>query len=358
MNIDKMFCARILALATSTLAISGCNLVDSDSPAELTEGTSVNPVGGRGGPIRGSAPAIWGTPRTAAAVEAPYEFQPYAADADGDVLQFTVQNKPSWANFNSQDGRLSGRPSASDVGQNRNIVISVTDGSSIVSLPSFSIGIDEANSNDGGGGSTDGGGDTGGDGGTSGGGDGEPAPQPSDPPSLSGQPNRSVVIDTEYVFQPDASDPDGDDLSFSIVNRPSWANFDTTTGRLRGTPSASDIGTTQGIEISVSDATSTVALLPFSIAVEPIGTTSFTVFWNAPTTNEDGSALTDLSGYLIHYGTATNTYTETIVIDSPGILSYVIENMTPGTYYLAMTSKNANGIESVYSGELVFEIGN
>ncbi len=44
------------------------------------------------------------------------------------------------------------------------------------------------------------------------------------------------------VFTPSANDADGDTLTFTISNRPSWATFNGTTGRLSGTPGASHVG--------------------------------------------------------------------------------------------------------------------
>jgi hypothetical protein len=268
----------------------------------------------------------------------------------------------------------------------------VTDGNSVVSLPNFfvyvegdsgSSGADSGSSGDGGGdtGGTDGGdsggsdggdtggsdgGDTGGtDGGDTGGtdgtdsgdtsGTGDDAPPASSPPTISGDPNEAVVVDSLYSFQPDASDPDGDDLSFSIVNKPSWASFDTTTGLLEGRPGQGDVGTTEAIGISVTDGTSIAALHDFAITVEPVPTASYTVSWIAPTENEDGTPLTDLAGYRIYYGTSSGNYSETIAIDSAGVTSYMIENLTSGTYYLVMTSINSQDMESKETPELEFQ---
>ena len=60
---------------------------------------------------------------------------------------------------------------------------------------------------------------------------------------------------------------DGDVLTFAIVNQPSWANFDTATGQLAGTPAASDVGSFAGIAISVTDGEFTSSLLAFTIEV-------------------------------------------------------------------------------------------
>ena len=50
-------------------------------------------------------------------------------------------------------------------------------------------------------------------------------------PTISGAPPTSVVQGTQYAFQPTASDVNGDVLTFSIVNKPAWATFTTSTGR-------------------------------------------------------------------------------------------------------------------------------
>ncbi|MEM7209362.1 MAG: Ig-like domain-containing protein, partial [Pseudomonadota bacterium] len=59
----------------------------------------------------------------------------------------------------------------------------------------------------------------------------------NDEPSLSGFPDTSVQEGDTYSFTPTLSDPDvGDTHTFSITNEPSWANFNTSTGQLSGTP--------------------------------------------------------------------------------------------------------------------------
>src|SRR5690606_30356064 len=64
-----------------------------------------------------------------------------------------------------------------------------------------------------------------------------------------------------------ASDPDGQTLTYSITNKPAWASFSTSTGRLSGTPGDNHAGTTSGIVITVSDGTLSASLAAFSITV-------------------------------------------------------------------------------------------
>ncbi|MFQ5610136.1 MAG: putative Ig domain-containing protein, partial [Woeseiaceae bacterium] len=86
-------------------------------------------------------------------------------------------------------------------------------------------------------------------------------------PTISGQPANTVRAGTPYDFSPTASDLDGDSLSFSITARPDWATFDTSTGRLSGTPLATHVGRYDGISITVSDGALTSSVGPFSIEV-------------------------------------------------------------------------------------------
>ncbi len=172
------------------------------------------------------------------------------------------------------------------------------------------------------------------------------------PPVLTGSPDNSVKIGESYSFQPAASDPDGDALSFDIQNKPGWANFDTATARFSGTPLLGDEGVYSDITITVSDGSDTSSLI-FSVTVTSIGSASVTLSWTPPTENEDGTALMDLAGYNIYYGDSAGTYPNSIRIDNPGLSTYVVDNLTPKTYYFVATSFNAFGIESQYSNEAV-----
>jgi hypothetical protein len=84
------------------------------------------------------------------------------------------------------------------------------------------------------------------------------------------------------------------------------------------------------------------------------GSGSVTLNWQPPTENADGSALTDLAGYNIYVGTSSDSYNyREIQLDNPGLTAYVVENLEPGTYYLAATAFNSLGVESALSEEVV-----
>jgi hypothetical protein len=146
-----------------------------------------------------------------------------------------------------------------------------------------------------------------------------------------------------YHFTPTARDPEGHALTFSIRNKPPWASFRASDGRLSGTPAPDEIGSYIEIEISASDGQSVATLPAFTIDVVGAGDGSATLSWNPPTRNEDGSVLTDLSGYRIYYGRHKHDLDRTIVLDNPGLTRYVVEGLTPAHWYFAMTSVSRAG---------------
>ncbi|NIA18329.1 MAG: hypothetical protein GWO79_00385, partial [Actinobacteria bacterium] len=78
---------------------------------------------------------------------------------------------------------------------------------------------------------------------------------------------------------------------------------------------------------------------------------AITLTWDPPTTNVDGTPLTDLEGYRVYYGTASGNYDTNI--DATNVVSYEVEGLIPGnTYYFAVTAYDTSGNESDYSNEV------
>ncbi len=181
------------------------------------------------------------------------------------------------------------------------------------------------------------------------GGSGDPVPVPVNQnrmPSITGNPTTSVNFGQAYSFTPSASDPDNDQLTFSIQNLPAWASFDSSTGAISGTPTLGNVATYSNIIVSVSDGSLSSALQPFAITVTETASGTVTLSWTAPTLNEDGSPLTGLSGYRIYYGLSQGNYPNQVLVNNPGITTYVIDNLNPNTYYFVSTAINSLGIES------------
>jgi hypothetical protein len=174
--------------------------------------------------------------------------------------------------------------------------------------------------------------------------------------TIAGAPGGTVLVGSDYSFQPSASDTGGMGLSFSVQNKPSWATFDASTGTLSGVPTAADVGTYSNILISASNTLKTVTLRGFSIAVTEGGTGSVTISWMPPTTNSDGTPITNLAGYQIVYGTSASALVQTINVSSAGLTSYVVDNLAPGTWYFAIKSVNNSGVNSSESPVVSFKL--
>jgi len=257
-------------------------------------------------------PVISGTPPASIAAGAAYSFTPTASDPDGNALTYSIQNRPSWATFSTTNGRLSGTPTASQLGSFSNIAISVSDGTAATALAPFTITVTQAANR---------------------------------PPVISGAPPTSVTAGQAYTFTPTASDPDGNPLTFTVANAPSWASFDSTTGRLSGTPAVGNVGSTSGITITVNDGRTSTSLAAFSIAVVSVANGGATLSWTAPTTNTDNSPLT-LAGYRIEYGRSSTQLDQVATLNSAGVTTYRVENLSAGTWYFAVRAISTSGLQS------------
>jgi hypothetical protein len=268
-------------------------------------------------PAASDTPVIGGAAATSAVAGQMYRFQPTASDPAGKTLTFSIVNRPTWASFNTATGLLSGTPTSAQTGSYPSIGIRVSNGASSAALPAFSLIVSHAT--------------------------------PPGSPTISGTPATSVVAGNDYRFIPTTTDPGGGSLTFSIKNAPSWAIFSTATGELSGTPTAADVGTYSNITISVSDGKTAAALPLFPIAVTQSANASVTLSWTAPTENTNGTPLTNLAGYWIFYGTSADAMTKSVQIANPGLVTYVLSNLSPGTWYFSMSAYSTADVHSANS---------
>jgi hypothetical protein len=82
-----------------------------------------------------------------------------------------------------------------------------------------------------------------------------------------------------------------------------------------------------------------------------------TLSWEAPTSNTNGTPLTDLNGYRIYYGSNANDLSQSVQITSAGIQTYVIDNLPAGTWYFAIMAVTSAGTESALSNIVSETIG-
>lgn len=82
---------------------------------------------------------------------------------------------------------------------------------------------------------------------------------------------------------------------------------------------------------------------------EPPATGVATVSWNPPVHNTDGSALTDLAGFRIYYGTSREILDQVVELTNPGLTSYVIEHLPPATWHFGVSAFTVDEMESALS---------
>lgn len=72
--------------------------------------------------------------------------------------------------------------------------------------------------------------------------------------------------------------------------------------------------------------------------------------WVAPTQYTDNSALLNLAGFKIYYGTSEGNLIHSVSINDPSVTSYQLDQLQSNTtYYFAVTAIDSLGIESDYS---------
>jgi hypothetical protein len=288
--------------------LGGCNDDSSDASGAAPSGTSTSTP---------AALTISGRPAQTAIAGQKYVFVPTVRGGKGTTLQFEVVNPPAWASLDVATGQFGGTPSPSDTRVYGNILIKVVSGGEEAALRAFSIQVVA------------------------------PAASPamSGTVQIAGVPGVTVTAGSAYRFQPDVVVPDGATATYSVTNLPPWAQFDAATGVLSGTPEASQAGLYADIVISVTADGDTAALAPFSINVSSGSSTVATVTWAPPS----GATASQVSGYRVYYGTSVATMTKSVDVPDSSATSYVIDNLSSGTWYFAIASYDASKDQSPLS---------
>lgn len=175
------------------------------------------------------------------------------------------------------------------------------------------------------------------------------ASTPTQPVTIDGAPQKSVLVGELFEFAPVASSLGRDPLQFSIANRPRWAAFDAATGRLSGKPTQEDVGTYENVRISVSSGRAGATLPAFSLQVTDVATGHAVVSWEAPADNVDGSPLTGLAGFRVYYGKRADQLTSRLDIANAGVASVVIGDLSPATWYFAVAAYSRDHVEGELS---------
>ena len=164
-----------------------------------------------------TAPVITSTPNTIGQIGSTWIYQATAADGEGDEYTFSLgDSAPMMLQLDSQTGLMA---FTSDVAGQFQIDLFVTDANGATSMQSFVLVIQNRVGNL--------------------------------PPQINSNPSFYAAVGKEYSYQIQASDPNGDSLSYSLGTSPDGMTIDCS-GRLTWTPSSNFLGEHR-VEIIVSD---------------------------------------------------------------------------------------------------------
>lgn len=124
----------------------------------------------------------------------------------------------------------------------------------------------------------------------------------------------------------------------AAANASSGASASTSTATSTTTSSASSTGTS-----TTSTAAQSASSSP-TVADKNIALT-----WTAPTTNTNGSALTNLAGYTVYYGSSPTALNQSVNVADAGATQFIVRGLAPGTWYFAVAAYTNNGLQSSYS---------
>ncbi len=156
-------------------------------------------------------------------------------DAEGDDLDYSLQNNPSWGNYKIGYSKAGTNPFINSIGHKPgtySLQYRVSDGR-LVKFHPFTLVVLPASENA--------------------------------PPYFKRSPQTYVQQGSQYTYNPEILDWDGDAITLAVNNLPSWLNFNSTTGALTGF--AATEGTFSNISITATAAGQTTTIGPFDLTV-------------------------------------------------------------------------------------------
>jgi ribosomal protein S6E (S10) len=177
-------------------------------------------------------PAITSVAITTATQDMLYVYDVQADDIDStDILTYTLSAFPEGMTINSGTGVISWSPSSTQIGDS-SVTVEVFDGSGETDTRTFTITVANVN----------------------------------DPPVFTTQPKTTATEEAEYFYEVEASDDDGDTLTFSLLNYPAGMVIDSQDGTINWTPTNEQMGT-HSIVIKVIDGNGGDTRQSFTITV-------------------------------------------------------------------------------------------
>ena len=173
---------------------------------------------------RNQAPIITSIPITAVELGETYTYDVNATDPEGDTLAYSLITKPTGMTITSTTGLIKWTPKAEG---NFTVAVKVSDGVLDI-IQSFTIVVSKLSD--------------------------PPAPPPvvNYAPIITSIPGDTATVGGKYIYDVNATDPEGDVLTYSLTKKPDDMTINSTTGLINWTPASKQIGDNPVI-VKVSD---------------------------------------------------------------------------------------------------------
>jgi RHS repeat-associated protein len=186
-----------------------------------------------------------------------FNYRAVAIDADSDPLTYElVTGSPTGVTINSSTGQVSWTPVSSQLAA-REITIKVSDNKGGAATQTLNLEVIAA--------------------------------QPNQAPQFTSTPRNNARIGSNYFYQPTASDPDGDSLSFKLLTTPSGMVMDKD-GRIIWSPAANQFGQ-NAVKVEVSDGFGGKATQSFNIYASDRASNNLPTITSTPITKTNTEKL-------------------------------------------------------------------
>jgi RHS repeat-associated protein len=179
-------------------------------------------------------PNIVSTPSTQGTVGQLYSYAVKAEDSQGNPLTYSLVTAPAGMVINSSTGLVQWAPTAGQLGSQA-VVINVSDGQGGGAVQGYSIVVSS----------------------TAG----------SQPPTITSMPAFLASVSQPYTYQVAATDPQGQTLSYSLINAPSGMTIDASGGLVQWTPATGQLGPNP-VLLAVTNTDGEIATQNFSVTVQ------------------------------------------------------------------------------------------
>lgn len=244
----------------------------------------------------------------------------YTSDEIGGDITWSVDTEADWLTMETDTGILSGIPDYSDVGTHQ-VTVTVDDGNGGTDSSAFDLQVMDVN----------------------------------DPPRIMTENILSATEDQYFEVDYDAEDPDGEDLTWSMVTDSNWLSLDEELGILNGTPTNDDVGF-HNVNITVHDPRGLTDSTEFVIEVINVNDAPIWVDVPVNSTIEEGKVYTydieasdvDLDDEIT-YQISTFPEAEIEFNSSTGVLKWNTTRsiFSEGDYTLSFLTKATDGKETI-----------